>query len=81
MSPPDDDQIPDRESLLNLIRDLTNDEPCDYDHHGGCQTHGYLNLEPAERCPHDDARQILTARERREQKIRAASDQAWEDPL
>jgi hypothetical protein len=29
----------------------TNDEPCRFDHHGGCQEHGYLSLEPGERCP------------------------------
>ena len=29
----------------------TNNEPCWFDHHGGCQAHGYLSLEPGEHCP------------------------------
>jgi hypothetical protein len=39
-----------------LIRDLTDPEECSFDHHGGCQAHGYLNLEPGESCPQADAK-------------------------
>jgi hypothetical protein len=50
-----------------LIRDLTDSGDCSFDHHGGCQAHGYLSLEPGETCPQQDAkdwaRAALTATE------------------
>ncbi len=30
-------------------------------HHGGCQAHGYLSLEPGEKCPQQDAKELLKA--------------------
>lgn len=39
-----------------LIRNLTDPEDCRFDHHGGCQAHGYLSLEPGEKCPQQDAK-------------------------
>ena len=41
----------------NLIRDLTGPNPCRFDHHGGCQDHGYLSLKPGETCPQQDAKE------------------------
>ncbi|HEY8702267.1 MAG TPA: hypothetical protein VIM08_15105 [Arthrobacter sp.] len=40
-----------------LIHDLTDRAECHFDHHGGCQAHGYLSLEPGETCPQYDAKQ------------------------
>lgn len=45
--------------LRRLISDLTDADPCHFDHHGGCQAHGYLSLEPGELCPHAEAKQLL----------------------
>lgn len=45
--------------VFSLIRDLTDPEECWYDHHGGCQAHGYLSLQPGEPCPHAEAKQWL----------------------
>lgn len=45
--------------LLQLVDDLTDDGTCWFDHHGGCQEHGYLSLEPGETCPHAEAKQLL----------------------
>lgn len=28
-----------RDQAINLLRDLVDDEPCDYDHHDYCQSH------------------------------------------
>lgn len=42
-----------------LLRDLTDDESCEFDHHGGCQAHGYLSLEPGEKCPQQEAKELL----------------------
>lgn len=52
---------PTRADLLNLIRDLTDPGECWLDHHGGCQEHGYLSLEPGQKCPHAEAKEILAA--------------------
>jgi len=39
-----------------LIRDLVDEDDCWFDHHGGCQAHGYLSLEPGQLCPHAEAK-------------------------
>ena len=51
------------ESVRTLIQDLTtnDDDPCQFDHHGGCQAHGYLTLEPGELCPQEVAKRWLKA--------------------
>lgn len=48
-----------REQLLELIGDLADPDPCWFDHHGGCQAHGYLSLKTGERCPHAVAQELL----------------------
>lgn len=50
---------PSVEQLRRLLADLTDPDDCDFDHHGGCQAHGYLTLEPGELCPHAEAKQLL----------------------
>jgi hypothetical protein len=46
--------------LRRLAADFVVDEDdCWFDHHGGCQAHGYLSLEPGELCPHAEAKQLL----------------------
>lgn len=52
-----------RATLLRLIRDLLDSDDCWYDHHGGCQAHGYLSLEPGEQCPHAEAKDVLVVEE------------------
>ena len=42
-----------------LLESLLDQEPCRIDHHGGCQEHGYLSLEPDELCPIYDAKRRL----------------------
>lgn len=49
------------ERLHRLIRDLADEDHCWYDHHGGCQAHGYLSLEPGEKCPQQEAKELLEA--------------------
>lgn len=31
------------DQLAAALRDMIDPDPCDYDHHGYCQTHGYLS--------------------------------------
>ena len=44
---------------LDLAESLVDDEDCSYDHHGGCQSHGYLTLEPGELCPQYELKQAI----------------------
>lgn len=46
-----------RELLLALV----DDDTCWFDHHGGCQAHGYLSLEPGETCPQAELKEALLA--------------------
>lgn len=49
------------EEAAPLIRDLTDSGECWFDHHGGCQEHGYLSLEPGQTCPQHDAKEFVKA--------------------
>lgn len=52
--PSPEPRLPDDEATIMAWADgylRVNHEPCRFDHHGGCQAHGYLSLEPGERCP------------------------------
>jgi hypothetical protein len=51
--------------LRGLVRDFLDPDPCSFDHHGYCQTHGYLGGESAS-CPHGRARKMLAALENKE---------------
>lgn len=53
-----------RGKLLNLIESLTDPDDCSFDHHGGCQAHGYLSLEPGEKCPQAEAKELIEASKR-----------------
>lgn len=39
---------------VDLLRSLVESSECRFDHHGGCQEHGYLNLEGVEPCPQEE---------------------------
>lgn len=43
----------------DLLECLVDSEPCHFDHHGGCQEHGHLSLQPGEKCPHQEAKELL----------------------
>ncbi len=44
---------------VELLECLIDSGDCWFDHHGGCQEHGYISLSPGELCPHYEAKQIL----------------------
>jgi hypothetical protein len=44
-------------ALRELLGDLTDSDPCELDHHGYCQAHGWPRTEP--RCPHARAKELL----------------------
>lgn len=45
--------------IEQLIRDLIDPDDCWFDHNGGCQAHGYLELQAGEMCPHAKAKAWL----------------------
>jgi hypothetical protein len=45
--------------LEGLVRDLTDPDPCYFDHHGYCQAHGWTDTELA--CPHGRAQALFPA--------------------
>jgi hypothetical protein len=47
------------EQLRALLAEFVDDEPCEFDHHGGCQTHGFLEPRPGQRCHVARARELL----------------------
>ncbi|UOQ60361.1 hypothetical protein MUN76_15230 [Leucobacter rhizosphaerae] len=49
----------DEKKLRQMVADLVDPDDCWFDHHGGCQAHGYLSLKPGELCPHEEAKQWL----------------------
>ena len=57
---PETDLIPTPRALL---KSLVYDESCWFDHNGGCQSHGYLDLEPGEICPQRQLKDLLARHE------------------
>lgn len=45
----------------DLLESLVDGDDCWFDHHGGCQAHGYLSLEPGEVCPQHQLKALLAA--------------------
>lgn len=46
---------------VELLESIVDDEDCWFDHHGGCQAHGYLRLEPGELCPQRELKDLLAS--------------------
>ena len=47
------------EAAETLLRAVMEDSECWFDHHGGCQEHGFLDLQPGDVCPNAAARDLL----------------------
>lgn len=47
------------EYLKALTDSLVDDDDCWFDHHGGCQAHGYLSLEAGEVCPQAELKDLV----------------------
>lgn len=48
---------------LGLLDCVHDPDPCWFDHHGGCQTHGFLSLAPGEVCPQREIADVLAEAE------------------
>lgn len=44
-----------------LLASLVDPGECWFDHHGGCQAHGFLDLGPGEVCPNEAARRLVAS--------------------
>ncbi len=49
-------------ALLDRHTPQPAETPCGFDHHGGCQEHGFLSLDPGEKCPTVEAHELLVRR-------------------
>lgn len=49
----------DRAVAKELLADLTDPDPCWFDHHGYCQAHWWMETDPE--CPHERAKRVLNA--------------------
>ncbi|WP_433078920.1 hypothetical protein ACQP1P_38705 [Dactylosporangium sp. CA-052675] len=49
----------DRAVLLRFAREYVDPGECSFDHHGGCQAHGWLSPRPGEQCPNAEVRALL----------------------
>src|SRR5262249_18999095 len=47
------------EELEALMSCFVDPDPCRFDHHGGCQAHGFLSLQPGEKCPQAELNELL----------------------
>jgi hypothetical protein len=53
---------------LDLLESFVDNEQCWFDHHGGCQAHGYLSLQPGEMCPQHELKEIIAKHHEKEEK-------------
>jgi hypothetical protein len=44
---------------LDLLECFVDEETCWFDHHGGCQAHGYISLAQGEKCPQFELKELL----------------------
>lgn len=49
--------IAENDRLRSLIADLFDADPCQFDHHGNCQAHGWFG---EAKCPHARAKEVLS---------------------
>jgi hypothetical protein len=54
-----DTRTPLETKALELLVCLVDSDDCWFDHHGGCQAHGYLSLAPGEICPVRETKDLL----------------------
>lgn len=57
---PNDPGLP-TASTLDLISNLIDRDPCDWDHNHSCQAHGYFYLPQGVKCPQQEAKDLLAA--------------------
>lgn len=46
-------------AMSELVESLIDEGECRFDHHGGCQKHGFLSLEQGEKCPQAELKELL----------------------
>ena len=57
-----------RDMYRDLAEQLYQTDACSFDHHGGCQAHMWLDLQPGEECPDGRAQRLFA-------KIKGSDDE------
>ena len=52
-----EDYVEENYEIKQILKQFIDDSPCDFDHHGGCQSHGFLGCKWS--CPMEKAKVIL----------------------
>jgi hypothetical protein len=63
-------------ALLDLIQSIVDDEDCWFDHHGGCQGHLFLSLQPGQMCPNEEAKRLV-----KEAILKLGDEEVWNSEL
>lgn len=50
-----------KEQVAALLPCLVDEGECWFDHHGGCQEHAFLSLQPGEKCPQAELKELVAA--------------------
>lgn len=53
---------------VDLLESLVDEGQCWFDHHGGCQEHGYISLAHGELCPQFELKQLLAKHKEKESR-------------
>ena len=58
--------------IIELLKDLEDPDPCELDHHGNCQAHGWADMKefsPWRECPQKRLKEILYKEKNRPEKL------------
>lgn len=47
---------------MDLLESFVDEDECWFDHHGGCQAHGYISLTQGDECPQHELKRRLRVR-------------------
>lgn len=62
-----------RDMYRDLAEQLYQDDACVFDHHGGCQAHGWLEPAPGEECPDGRAQRLFAKKDKTDDDVRACT--------
>lgn len=49
------------EEAYELLGEFVDADPCEWDHNHSCQAHGFFYITQGERCPNEEAKQLIRA--------------------
>ena len=51
--------LPDMTTVLLVLSDLLDPDPCDWDHNHSCQAHGHFYIPQGQLCPVEHGKQLV----------------------